>query len=85
MAVAVPGYDFEIWWGLLAPAATPPEIVNKLNGAINQILAKPAIRANFVKEGAIPAPLTPSQFSAVIAGDIERWKKLAQQRNIVAD
>lgn len=85
MAVAVPGYEFELWWGLLAPAGTPPDVVAKLNGAVNQILARPEIAGNFLREGAIATPLTPAQFGTVIADDVERWKKLAKQQNITAD
>jgi tripartite-type tricarboxylate transporter receptor subunit TctC len=85
MSVAVPGYEFELWWGLLAPVGTPPEVVSTLNRAVNQILARPAIAANFLREGAIATPLSPAQFGAVIAEDVERWKKLAKQQNITAD
>jgi tripartite-type tricarboxylate transporter receptor subunit TctC len=85
MATAVPGYEFELWWGLLAPAGTPKEIVARLNGAVNKALADPAIAANFLKEGAIATPLSPVQFGKVIADDVERWKKLAKQQNITAD
>jgi len=85
ISTAVPGYEFELWWGLLAPAGTPPDVVARLNGAVNQILAKPAIAANFLREGAIATPLTPAQFGTVIADDVERWKKLAKQQNITAD
>lgn len=85
MSVAVPGYEFELWWGLLAPAGTPPEVVGTLNRAVNQILARPAIAANFLREGAIATPLSPAQFATVIAEDVERWKKLARQQNITAD
>ncbi|RZM01603.1 MAG: tripartite tricarboxylate transporter substrate binding protein [Variovorax sp.] len=85
MASAVPGYEFELWWGLLAPAGTPPEVVGRLNGAVNAALGKPELAANFLKEGAIATPLTPAQFGAVIVEDIERWKKLAKQQNIIAD
>lgn len=85
MSVAVPGYEFELWWGLLAPAGTPPEVVSTLNRAVNQILARPAIAANFLREGAIATPLSPAQFGTVIAEDVERWKKLARQQNITAD
>ncbi|SEL56762.1 Tripartite-type tricarboxylate transporter, receptor component TctC [Variovorax sp. YR750] len=85
ISTAVPGYEFELWWGLLAPAGTPADVVTKLNGAVNQILAKPEITANFLREGAIATPLTPAQFGTVIADDVERWKKLAKQQNITAD
>lgn len=85
MATTVPGYEFELWWGLLAPAGTPAEIVDKLNSAVNKALAKPGLAANFLKEGAIATPMSPSQFGKVIADDVERWKKLAKQQNITAD
>lgn len=85
MATVVPGYQFDLWWGLLAPAATPPAIVAKLNQAVNQVLAKPEIKASFLREGALATPMTPAQFGDVIKTDVERWKKLAKERNIVAD
>ena len=70
---------------MLAPAGTPPEIVDKLNATVNKILAKPALAGNFLKEGAIATPLSVPQFTALIATDVERWKKLAQQQNITAE
>lgn len=85
MASAVPGYEFSLWWGLLAPAGTPAPVVDKLNAAVNQILAKPAVKEQFLREGAEVRALTPAQFARVVAGDIERWKKLAKQQNIIAD
>ncbi|MCW5238276.1 tripartite tricarboxylate transporter substrate binding protein [Verminephrobacter eiseniae] len=85
LASSVPGYAFELWWGLLAPAGTPADVVGKLNQAVNQILAKPQIAGNFLKEGAIATPLSPAQFGALIANDVERWKKLARQQGIAAD
>ncbi|MDQ0072774.1 tripartite-type tricarboxylate transporter receptor subunit TctC [Variovorax boronicumulans] len=85
VSTAVPGYEFELWWGLLAPAGTPTDVVGKLNGAVNKIITKPEIAANFLREGAIATPLSPAQFGTVIAEDVERWKKLAKQQNITAD
>ena len=85
ISTAVPGYEFELWWGLLAPAGTPPDVVARLNGAVNKIITRPEIAANFLREGAIATPLTPAQFGSVIAEDVERWKKLAKQQNITAD
>lgn len=85
MASAVPGYEFELWWGLLAPAGTPPAIVARLNAAVNLALAKPALKAAILKEGAEARPTTPQQFSETIAADVARWKTLAKQQDIVAD
>lgn len=85
MASAVPGYDFALWWGVFAPAGTPAAVVNKLNAAINQTLAKPSIKTQFLNEGAEAKPMSPAQFAGVVAADIERWKALARQQNIAAD
>jgi len=85
MSTAVPGYDFELWWGLLAPAGTPADIVAKLNRTVNQALTQATIAANFLKEGAIATPITPAQFADVIAEDIARWQALAKERNISAE
>jgi tripartite-type tricarboxylate transporter receptor subunit TctC len=85
MASVVPGYEFELWWGLLAPAGTPPAIVSQLNAEVNKVLATAELRAAFLKEGAEAAPLTPAQFAAVIAADVPRWQKIARQQNIVAE
>jgi tripartite-type tricarboxylate transporter receptor subunit TctC len=85
MASAVPGYDFEAWWGLLAPAGTPPEIIARLNAEVNKVLATPEFKEFLLKEGALPYATTPAQFAATIAADIPRWKKLAQQQNILPE
>lgn len=85
MASAVPGYEYALWWGVFAPAGTPVAVVNKLNAAVNQALAKPSVKNQFLSEGAEAKPLSPAQFAGVVAKDIERWKVLARQQNIVAD
>jgi tripartite-type tricarboxylate transporter receptor subunit TctC len=85
MASAVPGYEYALWWGLLAPAGTPSAITQRLNAAVNLALAKPAIRNQFLAEGAEVKPLTAAQFGHIIARDIERWKQLAVQQHIVTD
>jgi tripartite-type tricarboxylate transporter receptor subunit TctC len=85
MATAIPGYEYSLWWGLLAPAGTPAAVVNKLNAAVNHALSKTAIKSQFLTEGAEAKAVTPAQFASVIARDVERWKKLAKQQNIVAD
>ena len=85
MAAAVPGYEFELWWGLLAPAGTPPEIVEQLNGEVNKVIKSAALKEYFLKEGAEVTPSTPSDFAATIAADVTRWRKLAKQQSITAD
>ena len=85
MSSAIPGYEYSLWWGLLAPAGTPAAVVAKLNSAVNQALAKPELKARFLREGAEVQPMPPEQFGQIIARDIERWKALAKQQNIVAE
>lgn len=85
VASAVSGYEFQVWWGLLAPAGTPPEVLAKVNRAVNQALEKPGTIASFLREGALATPLTPAAFGQFIAGDVQRWKALARQQNIRAD
>jgi len=85
MATAAPGYEFEIWWGLLAPAGTPAEIVQRLNAEVNKVLQTPELKAAFLKEGAVAASITPAQFASTITGDISRWQKVAKQQDITVD
>ena len=85
IASVVPGYEFELWWGLLAPAGTPAAVVNQLNEAVNKAISSTEIKDAFLKEGAIASPLTPAQFASVIATDVPRWQNVAKQQNIVAE
>lgn len=85
IASVVPGYSFELWWGLLAPAGTPKPIVDKINAAVNQIVSSPEMKDAFLKEGAESAPMSPAAFADVIAADIPRWKQIAKQQNIVVE
>ncbi|HUL96244.1 MAG TPA: tripartite tricarboxylate transporter substrate binding protein [Usitatibacter sp.] len=83
--MGVPGYRFEVWWGILAPSATPQAVVEKVNAAVGAILATAEMKAMLAKEGADPSPLTPSAFAANIAGDIGMWRKVAKQADIKAE
>ncbi|HUQ28942.1 MAG TPA: tripartite tricarboxylate transporter substrate binding protein [Usitatibacter sp.] len=79
------GYSFELWWGVLAPPKTPPEVVAQINADINRILATPEMKEVFLREGAEPATMSPSQFAATIKSEIEGWKKVAKASNIKAE
>lgn len=84
-SMGVPGYSFELWWGVLAPAKTPPEIVNAINAEMNRILATPEMREVFLREGAEPATMSPGQFAKTIKDEIEGWKKVAREAGIKAE
>ena len=75
----------ELWWGVLAPAGTPNEIVAKLNAEINKILATGEMKEFLAREGAEPAQMTPEAFGTVVRTDVERWKRVAKSAGIHAE
>jgi len=83
-ATAVPGYDMVQWHGLVAPAGTPPELVARINGIINGLLADEDIKQRLSVEGAEAAPRTPEAFRALIAAELERFRALIRRANITA-
>jgi tripartite-type tricarboxylate transporter receptor subunit TctC len=80
-----PGYEFTVWWGLLAPAQTPSAIVTKLNAEINHILRDPEASRQLAAEGAEVAAWTPAQFGTLLADTLGKWKKVAREPNIRAE
>src|SRR5437879_5597986 len=58
----LPGFDIYTWWGFMAPAGTPKDIIAKWNAEVTRILATPEMKAFFAQQGAEPAPTTPEQF-----------------------
>ena len=78
-------FDVELWWGVLAPAGTPKEIVARLNAEINKALVSDEMKEFLLQEGAEGAPMTPEAFAAVLRDDIARWKKVAKAANIHAE
>lgn len=75
----VPGYEATIWLGVMAPAGTPPEIVERLNAEIGRIIARPAIREAWAKQGAVPMTMTPAAFGTFLQHDIDKWAKVVEQ------
>ena len=80
----VPGYEANVWYGIAAPKGTPPEIVAKLNGAVNAALANPQLKASFAKLGGQPTPMTPAEFGQLVARETEKWAKVIQGAGIKA-
>jgi tripartite-type tricarboxylate transporter receptor subunit TctC len=81
----VPGYEVSIWYGIAAPRGTPPEIVGKLNQAVNAVLADPKLQARLAELGGEPMPMTPAQFGKLVAEETVRWGKLIRAANIKAE
>jgi len=78
----VPGLVFEHWWGVMAPAATPRTIVDKLHDAITKALAAPDLRERFAALAVEPRTNTPEQFRALLASDLQRWAKVVKDAGI---
>jgi tripartite-type tricarboxylate transporter receptor subunit TctC len=66
---------FTFWSGLLAPPATPPDVVRKLNATLNEVLASPEMKASMAKLGLLPKPGTPEQFRAFLETESREWTK----------
>ncbi len=81
----LPGYNFETWFIVFAPAATPKPVIDKLNAALNQALASATLKDRMVKEGFDPTPSTPAQARARLEKEMPQWAKLIKERGITAD
>ena len=81
----VSGFNVDLWYALLAPAGTPPEIVAKYNAAVNEILASPKVRALLEQQGLTPRGGPPEQLAALVAADQARWAKLVKDAGIAAE
>ena len=68
--------DVTNYWGIVAPAGTPPDIVAKLNREIQKILGEPEVRERLEREGAEVDGGSPDRLGQIIANDLARWKKL---------
>jgi tripartite-type tricarboxylate transporter receptor subunit TctC len=78
----VAGYEFSSWWGLLAPAATPPATVQLLSEAIAKATRTPDVAKRFEQDGVDAVAGTPAQFAASIKSDIARWAKVIRDNKI---
>ncbi|HEV2007579.1 MAG TPA: tripartite tricarboxylate transporter substrate binding protein, partial [Burkholderiales bacterium] len=78
----VPGYSYQLWWGIFAPAGVPPERINTVNLAVNKILAGADMKKFLDNEGAEPWPLSGTQLSDLLPREIERYKKAAKEAGI---
>ena len=78
----VPGYSYELWWGIFAPAGMPVDRINIVNAAVNKILAMPEMKKFLDSEAAEPWPRTPAQLDGFLTKEIERYRKAAQLAGI---
>jgi tripartite-type tricarboxylate transporter receptor subunit TctC len=81
-ATGLPNFQSLGWFGLFAPAKTPPAIVNKVSADIGKLLLLPEARKRLAAAGAEPAPNSPAAFTAFVNKDIAKWLDLAKKANI---
>ena len=74
----VPGYEASAWFGMGAPKGTPPDVIAKLNKAMNDSLAEPATKAKLAELGGNTIPGTPAEFGAMHAMETEKWAKVVK-------
>ena len=80
-----PGYEVSTWFGYLAPAGTPPDVVARLNSEINAALKHPDVQKRLVALGAELDPGTPQDFAKFLEADMTRWARVIKQAGIKAD
>jgi len=80
----LPHYAFDSWFGVLAPASTPKEIVNAINAEIGQALAAPDVRERLAAQGAEPRPSTPQEFASYIQAEIVKLAPVVRQSGVRA-
>jgi len=73
------------YWGIVAPAGTPREVIAKLNAAVQKVLAQPEVRERLEREGAELIPGNPEQLGRIIEGDLAGWRKLIVDAKLLLD
>ncbi|MGZ5083363.1 MAG: tripartite tricarboxylate transporter substrate binding protein [Usitatibacter sp.] len=81
----VPGYELTVWFGLVAPAGTPREVVGKLNAEVLKILAMPDVRERFLAQGVEPLGSTPEEFRDHIRAQMAKWGKVVRDAGVQAE
>ena len=82
VAETVPGFDYVTWYGLFAPAATPKEIISRLNAELVRMLGEAELAQRFASQGAEPRSTTPEELGRFMRAEYERWKTVIRTANI---
>lgn len=78
IAETLPGYEVRLWNGLVAPARTPPEIIERINRAAVDALRSDEVKAKLAEQGSEPVGDTPAEFKAFIGSELVRWRRLVE-------
>jgi tripartite-type tricarboxylate transporter receptor subunit TctC len=81
----LPGFAIDAWYGLVAPAGTPPEVIAKLSSALSETLRAPGVRQRFEEMGYEPILDTPAQFGALIRADMDKYATVVKRAGIRVD
>jgi tripartite-type tricarboxylate transporter receptor subunit TctC len=82
---AVPGYDVDVWQGIMAPAGTPAAVIARLNAEFNRALKVAAVKEKLAAQGIDTAGGTPQEFRAKIASDLDKYARIVKAANIRPD
>jgi tripartite-type tricarboxylate transporter receptor subunit TctC len=85
IAATLPDFEAIQWYGIVAPAGTPADIIQRLNAEINRALSTPALKARLEAEGAEAAPVSPADFGALIVSETARWKPVVERSGMRPD
>ena len=85
IAETVPGYEASVFYGMAVPAGTPRDIIEKLNRAVNDALADPAMQAKLAELGGTLIPGTPEDFGNLIADETDKWAKVVKATGATAE
>jgi tripartite-type tricarboxylate transporter receptor subunit TctC len=81
----LPGYESSQWYGVLAPAGTPREILNLLNSQVEKIMREPGMKSRMANDGLVPVGGTREQFAAHIKSELDKWAKLISASGATVD
>ncbi len=81
----LPRYQFESWFGLLAPAKTPPATIARINAAVNKVIAMPEVKTRLLNSGIEPAPMTVAQFTKVFLADRDLMGRIVKESGITRE
>lgn len=82
VAETVPGYEVELWFGVMAPRGTPQPIIDQLNGAVNKMVQAADMKKNLDAQGMVPSGGPPAKFGERIRKDYDRWVKVVKEAGI---
>ena len=85
VADVLPGFNNTSWYGLLAPAGTPPALVNQINSAMNKVLAQPEFGQRLLLQGVEPVTSTPQGMHDMIRNELARWRKVTKEAGITVE